>query len=77
MKRLRQREKNETKSNVNKIMRTFLVLCMKKGVSSINEKITRNENKKIEMLYTFATSHKITTWSKTLDCRLMKKRKAI
>ena len=48
MKRLRQREKNETKSNVNKIMRTFLVLCMKKGVSSINEKITRNENKKLK-----------------------------
>ena len=48
MKRLRQREKNETKSNVNKIMRTFLVLCMKKVVSSINEKITRNENNKLK-----------------------------
>ena len=34
--RLRQRGKNETKSNVNKNMRTYL-LCMKKGWSSVDE----------------------------------------
>ena len=38
--RLKQRRKNETKSNVNKNMRTYL-LCMKKGESSIDEKITK------------------------------------
>ena len=41
MKRLRQGGK---KSNVNKIMRTYL-LCMNKGGSSVDEKITRNINK--------------------------------
>ena len=32
--------KNETKSNGNKNMRTFL-LCMKKGLSSVDGKITK------------------------------------
>ena len=41
MARLRQREKIETKSNVNKIMRKFLVLCIKIGVSSIDEKMIK------------------------------------
>ena len=48
MERLRQRRRNETKSNVNKIMRLYLVICMKKGVSSIDEKITRNDNNKLK-----------------------------
>ena len=48
MERLRQRGKFETKSNVNEIMRTFLVLCMKKGVSSIDERISRNDNNKLK-----------------------------
>ena len=38
--------KNKTKSNINKIMRTYL-LCMKKGVSSVDEKKTRNDNNKL------------------------------
>ena len=38
--RLRQRGKNETKSNVNKNMRTHL-LCMKKGWSSVDKKRTK------------------------------------
>ena len=50
MARLRQREKIETKSNVNKIMRKFLVLCIKIGVSSIDEKITRSDNNKLKSL---------------------------
>ena len=29
-------------------MRTYLVLFMKKGVSSIDEKITRNDNNKLK-----------------------------
>ena len=33
-------KKNESKSNANKSMRTYL-LCMKKGVSSVDEKITK------------------------------------
>ena len=48
MDRLRQRRKNETKSNVNKIMKTYLVSYMKKSVSSIDEKITRNDNNKLK-----------------------------
>ena len=48
MERLRQRGKFETKSHVNKIMRTFLVLCMNKGVSSIDERISRNDNNKLK-----------------------------
>ena len=40
MERLRQRGKNETKSNVNKNMRTHL-LCMKKGWSSVDKKRTK------------------------------------
>ena len=44
--RLRQRGKNETKSNVNKIMRKYL-LCMKKSGSLIDEKITRSDNNKL------------------------------
>ena len=40
------KEKNETKSNINKIMTTCL-LCMKKDVSSVDEKITRNDNNKL------------------------------
>ena len=46
MERCRQRGKNETKSNVSKIMRTYL-LCMKKGRSSVDEKITRNAKNKL------------------------------
>ena len=38
--RLRQRGKNETKSNVNKNMRTHL-LCMKKGWSSVDKMRTK------------------------------------
>ena len=37
--RLRQKGKTETKSNVNENMKTYL-LCMKKGASSVAEKIT-------------------------------------
>ena len=37
---LRQRGQNETKSNVDKNMRTYL-LCKKKGMSSVYEKITK------------------------------------
>ena len=43
---LRQRRKNETKSNVNKIMRTYL-LCVKEGVSLVDEKMTGNDNNKL------------------------------
>ena len=47
MERLRQNRKIETKSNVNKIMSTYL-LCMKKSVScSVDEKITRNDNNEL------------------------------
>ena len=35
-----QRGKNETKSNVNKNMTTYL-LCLKKGLSSVDKKITQ------------------------------------
>ena len=38
--RLRQRGKNETKLNANKNLRTYL-LCMKKGVSSVVERVTK------------------------------------
>ena len=38
--RLRKKGKNETKSNNNKNMRTYL-LCMTKGWSSVDEKITK------------------------------------
>ena len=38
--RLRQTGKNEIKSNDNKNMRTYL-LCMKKGWSSVDERITK------------------------------------
>ena len=38
--RVKQRRKSETKSNVNKNTRTYL-LCMKKGVSSVDEKILK------------------------------------
>ena len=38
--RVRQRGKNETKSNVNKNTKTYL-LCMEKGVSSVEEKILK------------------------------------
>ena len=43
---LRQRQKNETKPNVNKTIRAYL-LCMKKAGSSVDEKITRNDNNKL------------------------------
>ena len=43
---LRQRRKSETKSNVNKIMRTYL-LCVKEGVSLVDEKMTGNDNNKL------------------------------
>ena len=46
MERKRSTAKNKTKSNINKIMRTYL-LCMKKGVSSVDEKKTRNDNNKL------------------------------
>ena len=42
------KRKNETKSNVNKIMTTY-VLCVKKGVSSVDKKITRNDNNKLRL----------------------------
>ena len=38
--RVRQRGKSEAKSNVNKNTRTYL-LCMKKGMSSVDEKILK------------------------------------
>ena len=40
---LRERGKNEAKLNVNKITRTYL-FCMKDDVSSVGEKVTRNDN---------------------------------
>ena len=39
---LRERGKNEAKLNVTKITRTYL-LCMKDDVSSVGEKVTRND----------------------------------
>ena len=46
MERFKQRGKNETKSNINKVLRTYL-LCMKKGGNSVDEKITRNDKNKL------------------------------
>ena len=55
---LRQRGKKQTKLDVDKIVRTYL-LSIKKGVSSADEKITRNDNNKLKTLYyTFVTSGK-------------------
>ena len=55
---LRQRGKKQTKLDVDKIVRTYL-LSIKKGVSSADEKITRNDNNKLRTLYyTFVTSGK-------------------
>ena len=42
MERLRQRGKNETKLNAKKIMKTY-----EKGMSSVDEKITRNNNNEL------------------------------
>ena len=64
---LRQREKNETKSNVNKNMRTYLLCikkdlssCMQKGASSSDEKITRNDNNKWRSL--ISLKRLVKTW---------------
>ena len=55
---LRQRGKKQTKLDVDKIVRRYL-LSIKKGVSSADEKITRNDNNKLRTLYyTFVTSGK-------------------
>ena len=55
---LRQRGKKQTKLDVDKIVRTYL-LSIKKGMSSADEKITRNDNNKLRTLYyTFVTSGK-------------------
>ena len=55
---LRKRGKKQTKLDVDKIVRTYL-LSIKKGVSSADEKITRNDNNKLRTLYyTFVTSGK-------------------
>ena len=77
MERLRQKRKNKTKSNINEIVRTYL-LCMKKGVSSVDEKITRNDNNKLRLYITpLGYLVKATKWPKILECCLTKKRKAI
>ena len=55
---LRQRGKKPTKLDVDKIVRTYL-LSINKGLSSADEKITRNDNNKLRTLYyTFVTSGK-------------------
>ena len=68
MERLRQRGKNQTKSNVNRTMRTYL-LCMKKGVSSIYEKIIRTQNNHLRNFIHLGRLIKTTTWPKILKCR--------
>ena len=59
-------------------MRTYL-LCMKKGVNSVGEKITKKWQWYIEELYNTPLGRlvKTTKWPKILECCLMKKRKTI
>ena len=59
MEHLRQRRKTKTKSNVNKIIRTYLS-HMKKGVSSVDKKITGNDNNKLRSFIL----HLLDVWKK-------------
>ena len=55
-------------------MRTYL-LCIKKGVIFIAEKITRNDSNKLRNFIPLGHLIKTTTWPKILECSFMKKQK--
>ena len=54
-------------------MRTYL-LCIKKGVIPIEEKITRNDSNKLRSFIPLGHLIKTTTWPKILECSFMKKK---